>query len=483
MTLARPAASAIVVLVCAAATMPLPAAHRSAAAQPSGAAVRINLPYADAKPVLETLRDDLLPIEFRGRTSADRERVWGEWVSRHDREIRTRLERGDEDSIVNLLLFGVTFTKLPRVTEKDVPPPGESRKLLDSTLVQGRLTDLVEAIAAPGTNERLLFARRVAERNGFDAVTVKGRDGLRRRIADDLRRVLAETNAYAQTGVAGQLPTGAADAVKEATFFKDRGLSSDTSILPDVAIDQALGALKSNGLLRPNAIRRIAIVGPGLDFADKRDGYDFYPQQTLQPFALIDSALRLGLSSAGLPSVTTFDLSGRVNQHLHGAVERARAGQPYLLNVARDTTVRWNPEVVSYWERFGDRIGEPSVASGPAAAGAVVIRSVRVRPEFTRSIDVQDTNIVLQRIEPLPPEQRFDLIVATNVLVYYDVFDQCLALTNIARMLQPGGVLLSNTDVPVLPHLPLARIGYTELVYTDKVNAADRLIWFQRTHE
>ena len=37
------------------------------------------------------------------------------------------------------------------------------------------------------------------------------------------------------------------------------------------------------------------------------------------------------------------------------------AGQPYLLNVPRDATARWNPELVSYWERFGDRIGEVHV--------------------------------------------------------------------------------------------------------------------------
>jgi len=180
--------------------------------------------------------------------------------------------------------------------------------------------------------------------------------------------------------------------------------------------------------------------------------------------------------------VTTLDVSGRVNQHLQAARGRGRSGQPYLINVPRDTSARWNPELVSYWERFGDRIGEASLAAPPAAAGALVIHSVRVRPGVVATVDARDVNVVLQRIE-LPPGDRFDLIVATNVLVYYDVFDQCLALTSIARMLRPGGVLLTNTEVPVLPHLPIARIGYTELAYTDQPNAADRLLWVQRTHE
>jgi hypothetical protein len=478
MRFARPAPSLILVVLVLRFIVPGDARQ---AAGPPAATTRIDLAFADAKPIIETLREEFLPAELRAETNAERAASWAAWVARHDRDIRARLDRGDEDSIVNLLLFGVTFTKLPRVTEKDAPPAGQSDRLLDSALVQGRLTDLVAAVASPATNDRLLFVRQVAERDGFDPATTDGRTALRERIAENLRRVLAENDAYAQAK-AGQTPDGPAGAVRESTFFRDRGLSSDTSIFPGVAIDQALGALKANGILRPGAVRRVAIVGPGLDFADKRDGYDFYPQQTLQPFAVIDSLLRLGLAHPGLPAMTTFDVSGRVNQHLQAARARAQGGQPYPINAPRDTSARWNPELVSYWERFGDRIGEPSTASAPAAAGAVAVRSVRVRPEVVLSIDPQDVNVVLQRIE-LPPGDRFDLIVATNVLVYYDVFDQCLALTSLARMLRPGGVLLSNTEVPVLPHLPITRIGYTELAYTDQPNAVDRLVWLQRTHE
>src|SRR5207244_6456711 len=123
--------------------------------------------------------------------------------------------------------------------------------------------------------------------------------------------------------------------------------------------------------------------------------------------------------------VTTFDLSPRVNQHLATARERARGNEPYLLNVPRDTDVRWKPELATYWERFGDRIGEPAELTVPPGAGSVLVRSVRVRPAIVASIVPQDLNIVLQRLEPLPPDERFDLMIATNVLVYYSVFEQC----------------------------------------------------------
>jgi SAM-dependent methyltransferase len=326
-----------------------------------------------------------------------------------------------------------------------------------------------------------MFARHVAERTGVDPGTAIGRERLRRHLLENLQRVLAENEAYARLRASGQ-GAGArgAERVDEGAFFHDRGLSSDTSIFPDFAVDQALIGLKDNGLLRPDAIRRVAIVGPGLDFTDKRDGYDFYPQQTLQPFAIIDSLMRLG-AKAGMLGVTTFDLSPRVNQHLERARERARANESYPLNVPRDTGVRWQPELAAYWERFGDQIGEPAAFPAPPLAGSVVVRSIRVRPAIVASVVPRDLNVVLQRLEPLAPDEQFDLLIATNVLVYYSVFEQCLALTNIARMLRPGGWFLSNTDLPLLPALPMVRFGYTEMVYTDRANAADRLNWFQRT--
>ena len=88
--------------------------------------------------------------------------------------------------------------------------------------------------------------------------------------------------------------TGLADQV---TIFRDRGLASDTLLWINFAIDQALAEMKAAGALRPRSVRRVAIIGPGLDFADKQEGYDFYPQQTIQPFALIDSLGRAGLAA------------------------------------------------------------------------------------------------------------------------------------------------------------------------------------------
>jgi SAM-dependent methyltransferase len=50
-------------------------------------------------------------------------------------------------------------------------------------------------------------------------------------------------------------------------------------------------------------------------------------------------------------------------------------------------------------------------------------------------------NIITER---LVDEAPFDLVVATNVLTYFDDRQLALALSNIAAMLRPGGWLLHN---------------------------------------
>ena len=435
-------------------------------------AVATNIPYLDAKPILDTLREDLLPAELRAKTPKEIESAWPGWVSQHDAKIRARLERGDEDSIVNLLLFGVTFTNQPRTKAQDIltlAAQGRSAEILQGRIVQGRVEDMVAAVASPGANERLQFARQVVERKGIDPTKPAGKNQVRRYLDEEMTRVFAEYEAYAR-------------APKPSLRFDDRGLSSDTSIFSDFAIEQALEAIKSGGILGAGSIRSVAIVGPGLDFTDKLEGYDFYAQQTFQPFAVIDSLIRLGLARSDDLRVTTFDLSLRINQHLEAARERARAGGSYVLQLPLEANLRLNPDLVKYWKRFGDRVGEEAQAVRlPSGVGSVQLRAVRVPPAVVMAIVPRDLNIVLQRLEPLAADERFDLIIATNILIYYDVFEQSLALANVAKMLRPGGFLLSNNNPTfILPTTPMDVVGGTDVVYSDQVNDKDRLVWCRR---
>ena len=88
----------------------------------------------------------------------------------------------------------------------------------------------------------------------------------------------------------------------------------------------------------------------------------------------------------------------------------------------------------------------------------------------------------LMRLAPVSQE-LVQAFVATNVLAYYDVFEQSLALANIARMLRPGGLFVTNNGVFELPPVPLEWKGFTDVAYMqvpDVGETIDRLFWYQR---
>jgi chemotaxis methyl-accepting protein methylase len=111
------------------------------------------------------------------------------------------------------------------------------------------------------------------------------------------------------------------------------------------------------------------------------------------------------------------------------------------------------------------------------------VRGVLVQPSVVLSIEPRDLNIVLQRVEPLAAGEQFDLILATNILLYYDVFEQSLAMANIAKMLRPGGLFLTNDGLLELPAAPLRSAGEREVTYMklpDSSVKGDHLTWYQR---
>src|SRR5580765_4794990 len=366
--------------------------------------------YGEARPTVDALRD-VLPADLQGKTGAPLEAAWSTWVAAHDRDIRARLAAGDEDTIVNWLLLGTSFTQQPRAFI-DVPA---SRPQELSNVIGARAHDLVSALGAAGADERRLFARAFFQKKGYRLESAAERTRLEQYLLTAVVRVNAEQARFADALQTLRRLGDQTEAFAERSkLFRDRGLSLDTSIAPSFALEQSLRELQRRGMLKPG-VREVAVIGPGLDFSDKNSGYDFYPQQTLQPFALIDSLARLGLASASPPvRLTTIDLSPRVNAHLTNAKSGAAAGSPYVLRVPIDGEVPWRPAFLAYWNALGDRIGTVTQdASGSASADRVRTRTIRIRPELLSRLDVADVDIVVQRLI----DRRFDLIVATNVFV------------------------------------------------------------------
>jgi hypothetical protein len=449
---------------------------RGSAQTRESAAVETRITYADVEPLWDWLRPHLPPA-LASASSSTRESAFRDWTRAQNTDIRGRVARGDEDSLVNLWLFGTSFTDLPPARPRDVAMAGGARTL--AQLSDDRLADLMAGLLSPGANDRLRWAAEFFRGRGIDVATSGGEARARDLLAAAGTRMVSENAEF--RGVLAA-PNAAADPfawmARYASLYSDRGLSSDTSILSSFSVDTALEALATSGMIGAGTIRRVAVIGPGLDFMNKADGHDFYQEQTIQPFAIVDSLLRHGLAQAGDLSVTTFDVSARVNRHLAVARERARAGNAYVVQLTLGDGERWNPALIAYWEHAGGRIGDGvRGAAAPASAGPVKVRAVRVRPDVVLSITPRDLNIVVDRLESGDDAQRFDLVVATNVFVYYDTFQQAMAVTNIGRMLRAGGSMLANQAVPpVRPMTPA--VGHELVVHGDR--QFDHVFWYRR---
>jgi hypothetical protein len=398
---------------------------------------------------------------------------WDLWIRERDHETRARIDRGVEDSISNLILYGSSFTTLPRIEGAELASAREGNL---TGAARARVLAFASALARQPDNERLRFAAAFLARRGVAGPAIQSL------LLTNLARLAAEQHAYRETlETAGKSGDSGQVLFTRSTLFRERGLSVDTSLVPNFALEDTLRAMMRKGALSSGGIHSIAIIGPGLDFTDKRDGYDYYPLQTIQPFAILEAVARLRLGDAGKVQVTAFDLNPTVIAHIRGIAQRGRAGQSYRIQLPRDIHAGWTPEALAYWQHFGDIIGSPVAALAvPASLKLnVAARAVAIQPRYAARMTAGDLDIVAQTMD-VEPGAGFDLVVATNILVYYDLFQQALAKAAIARMMNPGGLLLVNHALPREPASALEYLGRRNVSYSATGAYGDDMVVYRR---
>jgi hypothetical protein len=432
--------------------------------------------YASVKPVLDQAGEQL-PPGLRNPTEAR----WRAWSQQQDKAIRARLRQGDLDSMVNLLLYGTSFTAQPRIKVESLTEASRSGTL------RARVVDLAAALRNPGGNERFRFLHDLLRSAGVDPGD-PGAAGVF--IYNTLQHTMQEMATLAKRSEEARRLTHSDGTPDSAAIFKwrsglmrDRGVSLDTGIFPDYAIEQALRDLKNRDLLREGQVARVAVIGPGLDFSDKNEAfsYDYYPQQTTQPFALYDSLLGLRLAGASGVSMTIFDISARVISHIQHAREAAGMNIGYTIQLPREVGNPWPDDLVRYWRSRGNQVGAevqpiqpPEIFQTANGGRGLEARAVRIRPDVVLRCQPVDLNIVLERIN-MTESERFDLIVGTNIFIYYDAFERSLALENAGAMLKHGGLLLTNDWLPEVRGGTMRQLGLAEAP-----DSGDAVGWYQK---
>jgi hypothetical protein len=179
--------------------------------------------------------------------------------------------------------------------------------------------------------------------------------------------------------------------------------------------------------------------------------------------------------------LSVFDISSRVIEHLQHVRGRAGKNIGYVIQLPRDLSRPWPPELIAYWRSLGDQVGTTvAPIRPPELFRGLETRAVEIRPEIVRSCEPIDLDIIVER-PGLAAEERFDLIVGTNIFVYYDAFEQALALENAGAMLKPGGLLLTNDRLPEVPGGSMRLAGITVVPFdSPELSVRQPVGWYRK---
>jgi hypothetical protein len=332
-----------------------------------------------------------------------------------ERSTSERERLGQMDHLIFFLLQSESFTSQPRIE-----PALSARMASPSGLipagVTARIRDLTAALRSRGGDPRLEWYRDLLGSQNPEAILpleylramrfLYEKEFLSKRFEGDRRRS------------------------EVAELYQTRGLATDSRADAGFAVWKALASLKQQS---PEArLDRVLIVGPGLDSAPRTDLTDLPPQSS-QPFAVGDAILQLGLSDPATLSIHCVDISPHVVSFLQEFSSRPRPRVTFLSRSGTD-------EYQEYFRNIGNSIGR-SVPRNPSwkLPGSLQARTVEVRPGIASRITASRMNILAETGAP-----RFDLVIATNVFVYFNRMELLLALTAIHSLLRDGGYLIHN---------------------------------------
>jgi hypothetical protein len=374
-------------------------------------------------------------------------------IERIHQQNRQRVREGDLDHLVFYLLQSAHFTSLPSIE------PAVSAKALVESLdprqrdeflktakietsrvpaaVRSRIAALQGALVKPGEDARLRY---------FTALVKEAFPG-----DGDLKVVLASEYLRAmrfvyQKEFVAQRAERPAEAI--ADLYRTRGLSTDTAVEAGYLVH--LGLAVSKGLRPDQRIRRVLIVGPGMELAP-RTGFRDVPPESYQPWAVIDALVSTGLSRLDDLEVTAADINPRVVAHLR----RSGASPPALqltTGIAAKDGVSFSRDYREYFDALGARLSRAAAPRVSEDAAGHLQKSVRVGADAAKVLRAEPLDIVTERLTGSP----FDLVIATNILPYFDDQQLALAASNIAAMLAPGGLFLHNEARPILGELTAA---------------------------
>lgn len=378
-----------------------------------------------------------LPAALQHRWSTEAE--FAAYVRDVETDTDRRVTEGEREHLIYYALQSATFTTRPRIEPaisglafvSRLSQPERNRLVEDPSYLpnagwppaeRARVADLLNVLRKGPADARLAYFKELLL-SGSGSPSVES-------VYPDYVRVARFL--YRKEVLSG------GDAAKVSQVYQSRAYSTDTQIEAGFGVYLGLGTTRA---LEPALrVTNVLVVGPGLDLAPRTDLIDVVAPQSYQPFAVADALVALSLSSERELRIHSIDVNPRVVRFIEAA-----AREPVTLHlftgIAEATAQPFSADYRTYVRQLGRAIGDEVAPPRAIVSDRRYQHSIAVRSSRAWTMSAQRLNIVAER---LVDRGAFDLIVATNVLSYFDDRQLALALSNIAAMLRPGGYLLHN---------------------------------------
>jgi len=302
------------------------------------------------------------------------------YIADIERSTAVRERDGENDHLIFYILQSKEFTKSARLE-----PALCAKQYVESGNISGPVQKRLRQFAAAKANtERLTYFRSLLPREN-------PLDYLRKEYERAMKSLYAKEFA------------------DQPKYYQSRGHSTDTQITANYALWTALSVLKAS---QPGLkIQRVLIVGPGLDIAPRTALVDRYPPQSYQPYAMAQILRDLNFSE--VPRIECVDINDRVIRFIRDFQNRSELRLDFRVPPGDAEFENWARDLA------------PKLASVPR--------------KIAEAMSAEKLNVITQRLG-----SKYDLVVATNVLVYFDDSELLLAIANIESMLNPGGYFIHN---------------------------------------
>jgi hypothetical protein len=336
----------------------------------------------NAQPAVQTVQhSDLAPAAQRLLQGKGIDAAnFSRYIADIERSTAERERDGENDHLIFYVLQSKEFTKSARLE-----PALSAKQYVESGKISKQAhTRMAQFAAAIAGTERLAYFQSLLPREN-------SLEYLRKEFARAMKSLYAKEFAG------------------KPNYYQSRGHSTDSQVTANYALWTALSVLKASqsGL----KFQRVLIVGPGMDIAPRTGLVDRYPPQSHQPYVVAQILRDLNFSDT--PQIECVDINDRVVRFIRDFAHRAELRLDFYIPPG-------DPEFESWARNLAPKL-------------AAVPRNV------AEATSAEKLNIITQRLAA-----KYDLVVATNVLVYFDDRELLLAIANIESMLSAGGYFIHN---------------------------------------